>query len=247
MPERKSIGLRLNLLVLRISRRWLRYLIVVLAIYVALPFIAPTLMRLGAQGPANIIYTAYSPFCHQFPFRSFFLYGDQPVYPRETVPGEFDSYEATIATLPEFSEYTQEDFFTSLDWTLDNKTFNGNETLGYKVALCERDIFIYIAILTGAILYSRPAIRRRLRPLPLWLYVIIGLGPIGLDGFSQLLGYPPFEFWPARETMPEFRVITGAIFGLMTAWLGLPYIDASLQETKYEIEAKLQNKGVPIP
>lgn len=247
MPEKKTLGLRLNLIVLAISRRWLRYITIALAIYVSLPFIAPTLMRVGLDTPANFIYSVYSPFCHQFPFRSFFLYGDQPVYPRESVPGGYDSYEERIATLPEFRDYTEADYFTSLEWTLDNKGFNGNETLGYKVALCERDIFIYMALLLGAVIYSQPYVRRHLRPMPLWLYVILGLGPIGMDGFSQLLGYPPFEFWPPRETLPEFRVLTGFVFGLMTAWLGFPYIDLSMRDTRMEVEAKLAQKGITIP
>ena len=50
-------------------------------LYVGLPFAAPTLMKLGAEVPARVIYTMYSPLCHQFAFRSFFLFGEQPYYP----------------------------------------------------------------------------------------------------------------------------------------------------------------------
>jgi hypothetical protein len=50
-------------------------------IYVGLPFLAPTLMKVGAETPANIIYRVYKPLCHQFGFRSFFLFGEQPFYP----------------------------------------------------------------------------------------------------------------------------------------------------------------------
>jgi uncharacterized membrane protein len=122
----------------------------------------------------------------------------------------------------------------------------GNKEMGYKMALCERDMFIYAALLLGGILYSIPRVRRRLRPVPLWLYVFLGLGPIGLDGFSQLLGYPPFELWPARETLPQFRVLTGFIFGLMTAWLGFPYLDISMQSTRRQVERKLRSAGIKI-
>ncbi len=31
--------------------------------------------------PANVIYAIYKPLCHQFGFRSFFLFGEQPYYP----------------------------------------------------------------------------------------------------------------------------------------------------------------------
>ena len=67
--------------------------------------------------------------------------------------------------------------------------------------------------------------------------------PIGIDGLSQLLGYPPFNFWPARETLPAFRIVTGVLFGLMNAWLGLPYLELSMRETREQIESKLKRAG----
>ena len=75
--------------------------------------------------------------------------------------------------------------------------------------------------------------------MPIWLFVIVGLGPIGLDGFSQLLSYPPFEFWPLRETVPIFRIVTGGLFGLMSAWLGFPYIERSMQDLVDALESSL--------
>jgi len=242
---KKTFGLRLNILLLRISRNWLRIVITILAVFVALPFIAPTLMSAGLEGPGRAIYTLYSPFCHQFGFRSFYLFGDQPVYPREVAQSSWTPYEAYTNNLEEFAEFTPQDDFT-LPWTLAHKNYFGNDDMGYKVALCERDIFMYIAILTAAVLYYQPYIRQRLRPLPLWIYVIAGVAPIGLDGFSQLLSYPPFEFWDVRETLPVYRVLTGAIFGFMTAWLGLPYIDISMQETRHDIEEKFRRANISV-
>ncbi len=239
----RRLALRLNLLVLRFARHWLKVVLVVLSIYVALPFIAPTLMHLGATGPARAIYTIYSPFCHQFGFRSFYLFGEQPVYPRTAADSQWVPYEDMTRNLPQFERFTVDDEFT-LEWSLAHKNFLGNETMGYKVALCGRDIFIYMAILTGGFIYAIPVVRRRLRPVPLLLYVFLGLGPIGLDGFSQLLGYPPFNLWPPRETLPVFRVLTGAIFGLMSAWLAFPYLELSMQDARRDIEAKLWRAGV---
>lgn len=244
--NRRSFGLRLNIGLLRFARNWLRIVLIVLGIYVALPFVAPTLMAVGAEGPARVIYSVYAPFCHQFGFRSFFLFGEQPVYPRANAESGWTPFEVYAQDLEEFNEFTEADEFTSLDWVLTQKNFLGTETMGYKVALCERDIFIYMAIFAFALIYSRPAVRKRLRPVPLWLYVFLGVAPIGIDGFSQLLGYPPFEFWPQRETIPEFRVLTGAVFGAMTAWLGIPYIDMSMRETVEQIEEKLARAGIHI-
>ncbi len=247
-PEkpRNSFGLRANIFTLRLARNWLRVFLVVLGIFVALPFVAPTFMKLGLEVPGRVIYTMYSPFCHQFPFRSFFLYGEQPVYPREITSSDWTPYEAYANNLPQFQQFAPADEFTSLDWVLAQKNFYGNAQMGYKMTLCERDISIYFGLFTGGLIYSLPVIRRRLRPAPLWLYVFLGLGPIALDGFSQLFGYPPFNLWPPRETLPIFRVMTGAFFGLMTAWLAYPYLHTGMIETRREIETKLARAGIFI-
>ena len=202
-------------------------------------------MRLGMEQPARLIYTVYSPFCHQFAFRSFFLFGEQPVYPRENAGSSWGTFEDYVSELPEFRGADIKSF--DLPLISSARSFLGNDQIGYKVTLCERDIMIYMALFVGGLIYAIPVVRRRLRPVPLWLYVFLGLGPIGLDGFSQLLGYPPFSLWPPRETLPEFRVITGIIFGLMNAWLAFPYFEAAMQDTQYQIQAKLYRAGIVLP
>jgi hypothetical protein len=44
--------------------------------------------------------------------------------------------------------------------------------------------------------------------------------------------------------MPAFRVLTGALFGLMNIWLGFPYLEMSMRETRRELEAKLARVGI---
>ena len=244
MARKQKLRLRLNIWMLKFARHWLRVALILVGIYVTLPFVAPTLMKIGAEGPARVLYTLYSPFCHQFGFRSFFLYGDQAAYPRQISGTPLAPYEAYVEDLPQFSNVPDlwNDF--NIELMTSARTFAGNETMGYKLTLCERDISIYLAIFIGGLLYTR--VRRRLRPVPLWLYIILGLGPIGLDGFSQLFGYPPFNWWPTRETLPVFRVVTGALFGFMNVWLGFPYIEMSMRDTRRELEEKLRNAGIEI-
>ncbi|MCB9457511.1 MAG: DUF2085 domain-containing protein [Anaerolineaceae bacterium] len=252
MTRNRQTAIRLNLFVLRMTRNWLRIATVIVGLYVTLPFAAPTLMKLGATGPAQVLYTLYSPMCHQFAFRSFFLYGEQPVYPRANTGTDLIPFETVVADLPQFAPTSMHPiggpvgdlmaFTPGFQFTA--RDFVGNEQMGYKLTLCERDISIYIAIFIGALLYSIPTVRRHLRPVPIWLYVFVGLLPIGLDGFSQMLGYPPFNLWPPRETLPGFRVATGLIFGFMNAWLGLPYLELSMRDTRRQIEHKLRRAGV---
>jgi hypothetical protein len=46
-----------------------------------------------------------------------------------------------------------------------------------------------------------------------------------------MLSYPPFDLWPVRETLPAFRILTGAMFGLMNVWLAFPYLEMSMSES----------------
>jgi uncharacterized membrane protein len=210
-----------------ISKHYLALLNLFMAIYVGLPFLAPTLMKAGADLPARAIYTIYSPLCHQFGFRSFFLYGEQAFYPLS---------EAQIAGAKTFEEVTG---FKNLSnpssiSRLQARQFIGNETVGYKVALCERDVAIYFGLLLFGLVFGLT--KRRLPALHWALWIFIGLGPIGLDGFSQL--FSQFNFpWLAnilayRESTPFLRVLTGTLFGFGTAWFAYPYIEESMAETR---------------
>lgn len=240
--SKNSLGLKLNIGLLKLARNWLQMALVIIGLYATLPFAAPTLAQIGATGPANALYTLYSPMCHQFAFRSIFLYGDQAFYPREIAYTDLDSYESYAANTEGINTGDSPTNFDAEFW-LPAREFRGNEQMGYKTTLCARDVMIYLALFGGGLIYAIPAVRRKLRPVPLWMYVIVGLGPIGLDGFSQLLSYDPFNLWAVRETAPFFRLTTGALFGLMNAWLAFPYLEMSFKETEYAIARKLIDAG----
>lgn len=114
------------------------------------------------------------------------------------------------------------------------RQFTGNETVGYKMALCERDMAIYGAILLFGVVYSLTG--RRIKPLHWMLWILIGMGPIGLDGFSQLFSQMEWAWLasilPYRESTPFLRVLTGGLFGLATAWFAYPYMEESMSETR---------------
>ena len=210
-----------------LSRHYLAVLNVVMLLYFGLPILAPVLMDVGAKVPANIIYTIYKPLCHQFGFRSFFLFGEQAYYPLK---------EANISGVQTFDAVTGfQDLHNPTAFSrLQAREFIGNSVVGYKMALCERDMGIYSAIFLFGILYALTG--RRLKPLHWMLWVLIGLGPIGLDGFSQLFSQMDWSWLasvlPYRESTPFLRVFTGALFGLATAWFSYPYIEESMTESR---------------
>ena len=254
-PRRQQVARSGSRLFYALARHWLKVVIIALALYVGLPLAAPTLMRLGLEGPARLIYTIYTPLCHQLAFRSFFLFGAQPVYPLEAAGvqgvGTFEDYALQDPSyLLEFSRYREE--FAANDAVRDpdrtahmqvGRFYVGNSQMGFKVALCERDMAIYGALLAGALIFAR--VRRWLRPAPLWLYLLLGIGPIALDGGSQLLSDPQLNLWPLRESQPLFRIMTGALFGLMNMWLAFPYIEAAMREAQQDAEARAALAGDP--
>ncbi len=65
-----------------LARHYLAIFNVVIFVYLAVPFLAPALMKVGADAPAGVIYKAYGFVCHQLAFRSWFLFGEQAAYPR---------------------------------------------------------------------------------------------------------------------------------------------------------------------
>lgn len=209
------------------SRHYLAFLNGFILLYFGLPILAPVLMKVGAPIPARVIYTMYKPLCHQFAFRSFFLFGEQPFYPLEEagVQGVKTFEEAT--GIPDLHDATSVARF-------DAREFVGNETVGYKMALCERDMAIYGAIFLFGIVYA--ASGRRLKPLHWLAWILIGLGPIGLDGFSQLFSQIEWDWLvnilPYRESTPFLRVLTGGIFGFATAWFAYPNMEESMADTR---------------
>ena len=209
------------------SRHYLAVVNIFMLLYFGLPLLAPTLMKAGATLPANVIYTIYKPLCHQFGFRSFYLFGEQPYYPLA---------EAGITGVKTFEQVTG---FQDLDnpaalSRFQARQFTGNETVGYKMALCERDMAIYGAIVLFGLVYA--ATGRRIKPLHWVLWILIGMAPIGLDGFSQLFSQMNWPWLasivPYRESTPFLRVLTGGLFGLTTAWFAYPYMEDSFGETR---------------
>ena len=80
---------------------------------------------------------------------------------------------------------------------------------------------------------------RKIKPLPWYLWLLFGILPIAIDGFSQLLSQPPLGFFPYRESTPFLRSLTGFLFGLTTAWFGFPIVEESMVDVRRYYGQKL--------
>ncbi|MGZ3601267.1 MAG: DUF2085 domain-containing protein [Ktedonobacterales bacterium] len=92
---------------------------------------------------------------------------------------------------------------------------------GYQVCLCARCLAIYSTMLLAGLALAFVRHRRLVRSIPWWLW-IVGMLPMALDGGTQLFGL--------RESNVWLRLLTGAIFGLATAWFTLPQIQAAASD-----------------
>jgi len=142
-----------------IGKHWLVVANLMMLLLVGLPLLAPVMAHSGEQGVARAIHVAFTPFCHQLPERSFFLFGPQATY-----------------TADELSRVGVEAL---------SRRFTGTEELGYKVAVCQRCLAIYAAWLGFGLLFG--LVRVRLRPIQPRSFLLL-LIPIAVDGVGQLFG-----------------------------------------------------------
>lgn len=212
-----------------LANHYMSFFNLLVFIYLGLSFLAPVLVRAGYTLPGGLLYKAYGMVCHQLGYRSFYLFGEQTYYPRAAadISGVLTFNQAT--GLSEGSDAV--DIFAA-------RSFVGNPQVGYKVALCERDVAIYGGILLFGLLFSLTG--RRIPSIPWYVWLLIAIVPIGLDGFSQLFSQPPLNLIPYRESTPALRVLTGFLFGFGTAWFGYPMVEESMVDTREFKRAKRQ-------
>ncbi len=210
-PRTLSIIRTIDGFVVNLARHWLFYANLLMLIFSGLPFLPPILIHYGYDGPAHLIYTAYSMTCHQLAYRSWFFFGAQPSYTVERLQQALGVSNGPLDV-----------FF----W----RDFLGNAQLGYKMAYCERDVAIYSSILFAGLLFA--LLRKRLKPLNWRLYLIFAILPMALDGGTQLV--------MLRESTPLLRAITGVLFGVLSVWLVYPYVEEAMCDTYAQSLNQLQ-------
>ncbi len=205
-PAMRRFILAVDRFAVFVGEHWLLLVVFALLVLNALTFLAPILMHYGYTAPAQAIYTLYRLTCHELAYRSYFLFGAQPVY-------TLDQLRAVVAP-------QNEDL---LFWS----GFQGNATLGYKMAWCERDAAMYLSLLIASLLFG--LVRTRLRPLDWRIYAAL-LTPMAIDGFTQLFGW--------RESDYLLRGITGILFGFGSAWLIYPHLERAMRDVQAQARAQ---------
>lgn len=207
-----------------VSTHWFAVFLIVYGLWVFLPYFAPIFMHIGWTGAGKTIYFIYSFFCHQLPERSFFWFGEKPMYSMGEIQ---NAWKNTINPMI-------------------LRQFIGNETMGWKIAWSDRMISFYTSVWFFAVIWY--PIRRKIKPLS-WLTFALLLLPIAVDGTSHMIsdfagigqGFRDTNTWLAVLTNTIFpatfyagdalgsfnsimRFITGLIAGLAITWLVFPYV-----------------------
>ena len=228
------------------TRHWLAVFNTAWGVFVILPFLAPVFMQIGATGLGNGVYFIYQFFCHQLPERSFFLFGPKPMYTLSAITAVTQSVDPFVL-----------------------RQFIGGPGWGWKVAYSDRMVSMYTGFWIAALVFG--AIRRRVRPLPIWGFLLFCI-PMALDGGTHLLsdlqagqnfgtGFRDMNLWLAQLTnsaLPAafyagdalgsfnsiMRLLTGILFGIGTVWFAFPYVDAAFSELREEMEEKVRRRSV---
>lgn len=205
---KREVVLFLDRQIYQLARHWLAAFNVLTGIYLLLPVLAPLFMSSGMPQVGRLIYFVYRPACHQLPERSFFVSGAQTSY--------------TLDELWALGAVSQTDDIYA------RQRFLGNLQVGYKMALCQRDLALYGSLFVGGMIFG--LLRKHLRPLSLLGYALC-LVPMALDGGTQLIGL--------RESTPLLRLITGSILGLGSVWMLYPRLEEAFRDVRYQANQRV--------
>ena len=192
----------------RLRRHWLLLTILIVAVYVGLPWLAPVFMNLGWTKAGNLIYLAYKTQCHQLPQRSFFIFGNNAMYSLTEIQSVWkDSANPLIL-----------------------RQFTGNSEMGWKVAWSDRMVFMYTSIIFWGVIFFKP-LRRGLKPMSWWAFLLLLL-PMAIDGGTRFVsdilggidgGFRYDNLWLAGLTNNDFPATfyAGDALGSFNSWMRL--------------------------
>src|SRR5260370_7227982 len=165
------------------DRRRLALLNTLVVPFIVGPVVPPLLLAAGATSTATAFYRFFHLLCHQWAFRSFFVLGSQATFSRDQLNA----------------------------LGVDPYTFVGDAQMGWKMAFCERNLAILVALLAFAL--ALWLVHLQLQPATFAQFAVL-VSPMALDGLTQLVGW--------RESTWELPMATGGLFGLASGWFLYP-------------------------
>lgn len=210
--------------VLFFSRHWLAFANAMLGLWMALPWLAPVLMHVGATVPAKVLYLFYGVQCHQLPQRSYFLFGSQLMIPLNDILKVYPAGDPLLL-----------------------RPFMGSPEMGWKVAWSDRMVSMHAGLFLGGLLFGLTG--RRWKPLPVWGWILLTM-PMILDGGGHFVsdvlgaGFRDTNAWLAALTgqvlAPTFyagdflgsfnwwmRLLSGLMAGFAAIALVYPHLNSS--------------------
>lgn len=246
VERQKQTARRVNRFVYRLAKHWLWLVNGFMLLLIGLPWLAPVFMELGWEMPARAIHVAYMALCHQFPQRSYFLFGDELMHSIDEVALVWHDVQNPLVI----------------------RQFIGTPEMGWKVAWSDRMVSMYGGIFLFGVLYG--FIRRKIKPIPFWGFVLFCV-PMGIDGVTHVIsdlyglgrGFRYDNQWLATLTNNAFdfyfyygnglgsfnwwmRLFTGLCFGLGVVLFAFPYLRSGFEQTQRDIEAKFRAAEVPL-
>lgn len=223
---------------MRLGRKLPELIVSIIVIYTVMPFLAPVAFKLGLPEVGQAIHQVYSFLCHQRVERSVFLFGSNgPInlYTLEELQamGEVPLYNIN-APLPQYAD----------SWF--GYPFWGNEVIGYKIAICVRDIGLYLGLAITAI-YSYVRVKAKKMPKLRWWVIALLIAPMVVDGLFQSYlelidsSWLPASFVDGYIANNLKRVVTGFLFG---AGFGLGLIPYMMDVTRRDFGGEEREKVV---
>ncbi|MFQ5577280.1 MAG: hypothetical protein ACE5G8_09875 [Anaerolineae bacterium] len=224
-------------LILGLARHWEAIAIGMFIAVLGGAVLAPALMAAGLTDAGEAVYRFFAPHDHQLPQRSYFLF----------------SSSGGVKT------YSLEQILAWGGQPHNLRAFTGTPDIGFKTALNQRMIAIFIGLLVGAVLYSGVYLQPNVNRLGLALLTF----PMFFDALSYMLGERTgsnmryLNLWAVKLTgggLPGafytgtttgslnwlLRTVTGLLFGLATAWYLGAYFDRSFTAIRRQLEPRLR-------
>ncbi|MDE0672353.1 MAG: DUF2085 domain-containing protein [Caldilineaceae bacterium] len=109
---------------------------------------------------------------------------------------------------------------------VDDRFWKGSPAIGWKTALCQRNLAIYGSLFLYGLVFGLTG--RRWKAPPFWLSVLL-MVPMAADGLTQVFGL--------RESNWLWRTLSGSLFSLGVVWALLPRVQAASREALEQFAA----------